>query len=148
MEVDGVDAPIATIPEISTAPYSLGGYPADWVSPSEGMAGRCPWPPGSSGKREGLIPFRGYSNVASVSSTVTVFWRPGCRYCWRLRRKLKRSGVQVDEVNIWEDLAGAAFVRSITGGDETVPTVRIGTQSVVNPSPRRVLEMIREIDGE
>jgi mycoredoxin len=86
--------------------------------------------------------------VAYVPSTVTVFWRPGCRYCRRLRRKLKRYGVQVDEVNIWEDPAGAAFVRSITGGDETVPTVRIGMQSVVNPSPRRVLEMLHEIDGE
>ena len=112
------------------------------------MAGRCPWPPGSSDKREGLIPFRGYLIVASVASTVTVFWRPGCRYCWRLRRKLKRYGVQVDEVNIWEDPAGAAFVRSVAGGDETVPTVRIGMQSFVNPSPRRVLEMLREIDGE
>jgi len=53
----------------------------------------------------------------------------------------------VDEVNIWEDPAGAAFVRSITGGDETVPTVRIGAQSLVNPSPRRLLGMIREIHG-
>jgi mycoredoxin len=53
----------------------------------------------------------------------------------------------VDEINIWEDPDGAAFVRSVTGGDETVPTVRIGTQSVVNPSPRRLLEMIREASG-
>jgi mycoredoxin len=50
----------------------------------------------------------------------------------------------VDEVNIWEDPDGAAFVRSVTGGDETVPTVRIGTRSVVNPSPRQLLQMIRE----
>jgi len=54
----------------------------------------------------------------------------------------------VDEVNIWEDPAGAAFVRSVAGGDQTVPTVRIGMQSFVNPSPRRVLEMLRAIDGE
>ncbi len=78
---------------------------------------------------------------------MTVFWRPGCPYCWRLRFKLRRAGVRVDEVNIWEDPAGAAFVRSITGGDETVPTVRIGTQSLVNPSPRRLLGMIHEIHG-
>ncbi|MGO9856875.1 MAG: glutaredoxin family protein [Acidimicrobiales bacterium] len=82
-----------------------------------------------------------------VSSQVTVFWRPGCVYCWRLRSRLRWSGVRVDEVNIWEDPAGAAFVRSITGGDETVPTVRIGTQSLVNPSPRRLLKVIRETHG-
>ncbi len=55
--------------------------------------------------------------------------------------------MQVDEVNIWEDPAGAAFVRSVTGGDETVPTVCIGTKSLVNPSPRRLLKLIRETHG-
>jgi mycoredoxin len=82
--------------------------------------------------------------VTSTSPQVTVFWRPGCPYCWQLRTKLKRAGVQVEEINIWEDAAGAAFVRSVTGGDETVPTVRIGTQSLVNPNPKHLLEMIRE----
>ena len=62
--------------------------------------------------------------------------------------KLKRAGVDMEEVNIWEDPEGAAFVRSVTGGDETVPTVRIGTRSMVNPSPRQLLEMIREGSDE
>jgi hypothetical protein len=53
----------------------------------------------------------------------------------------------VEEINIWEDQAGAAFVRSVTGGDETVPTVRIGTQSLVNPSPRHLISLIREHSG-
>lgn len=84
-------------------------------------------------------------NYESVSSTpaVTLYWRPGCPYCWRLRTRLKRAGVAVDEINIWEDPEGAAFVRSVTGGDETVPTVRIGEQSLVNPSPRQLLTLIR-----
>jgi mycoredoxin len=86
-------------------------------------------------------------SVTSASPQVTLFWRPGCAFCWRLRTKLKRAGVDVDEINIWEDPAGAAFVRSVTGGDETVPTVRIGAQSLVNPSPRRALEVIREHSG-
>ena len=81
------------------------------------------------------------------SPQVTVYWRPGCPYCWRLRTKLQRAGVAVDEINIWEDPAGAAFVRSVTGGDETVPTVRIGTRSLVNPSPSELLEMLRESSG-
>jgi mycoredoxin len=86
--------------------------------------------------------------MTSTSPPVTIFWRPGCAYCWRLRTKLKRAGVQMDEINIWEDPDGAAFVRSVTGGDETVPTVRIGTQSLVNPSPRHLLKMIRETSDE
>ena len=87
----------------------------------------------------------GSTGVTSPTvAQLTLFWRPGCPYCWRLRTRLKRTGVQVDEVNIWEDPDGAAFVRSVTGGDETVPTVRIGTTSLVNPSPRRLLKMIRE----
>jgi mycoredoxin len=82
--------------------------------------------------------------VSSSSPPVTLYWRPGCAFCWRLRTKLKRAGLSVDEVNIWEDPEGAAFVRSVTGGDETVPTVRIGTQSFVNPSPRHLVDLIRK----
>jgi mycoredoxin len=85
--------------------------------------------------------------MASIPPQVTVFWRPGCPYCWRLRTKLKRAGIHVDEVNIWEDPDGAAFVRSVTGGDETVPTVCIGTRSLVNPSPGDLLKMISEGSG-
>jgi glutaredoxin-like protein len=85
--------------------------------------------------------------VSSESSPVTVFWRPGCPYCWRLRTKLKHAGIDVDEINIWENPDGAAFVRSVTGGDETVPTVRVGTKSFVNPSPGEVLEVIRDVRG-
>jgi mycoredoxin len=94
--------------------------------------------------QEGLATVWGYTGVARTSTAVTLYWRPGCPYCWRLRTRLKLAGVHVDEINIWEDPAGAAFVRSVTGGDETVPTVRIGTRSLVNPSPRELLEMIRE----
>jgi mycoredoxin len=82
--------------------------------------------------------------MTQASEAVKLYWRPGCVYCKRLRTKLRRAQVQVDEINIWEDPDGAAFVRSVTGGDETVPTVRIGTLSLVNPSPRRLIKMIRD----
>jgi glutaredoxin len=79
----------------------------------------------------------------STAQEITVFWRPGCPYCWRLRTRLKRAGVNVNEVNIWENADAAAFVRSVAGGNETVPTVRIGTDSFVNPSPDFLLDIIR-----
>ncbi|MEV6368709.1 glutaredoxin domain-containing protein [Micromonospora musae] len=65
-----------------------------------------------------------------------VYWRPGCTYCLRLRLRLGRAARRAYWVNIWSDPAGAATVREIAGGNETVPTVVLadGT-AVVNPSP-------------
>jgi len=77
------------------------------------------------------------------ASPVTVFWRPGCPYCMHLRARLRRARIHVDEVDIWRDPAGAAFVRSVAGGNETVPTVRIGDHALVNPSAGRLIEEIR-----
>ena len=75
-------------------------------------------------------------------SPITVFWRPGCPYCTRLRSGLVRAHIPVLEVDIWQDPEAAAKVRAITGGSETVPTVTIGDAALVNPSVRRVLEEI------
>lgn len=70
---------------------------------------------------------------------IVVFWRPACGYCSRLRRQLDGSGVPHRLVNIWEDPAGAAAVRAVTGGNETVPTVVIGEVGLVNPDMHQVL---------
>lgn len=64
-----------------------------------------------------------------------VFWRPGCRYCLRLRFRLGRRARQLHWVDIWRDPAGAAVVRAANGGDETVPTVVVAGQPHVNPDP-------------
>ncbi len=64
---------------------------------------------------------------------VTVYWRPGCPFCMRLRRDLRRAGITTDEVNIWEDPQAAAAVRRIASGTETVPTVVVRGVGLVNP---------------
>ena len=64
-----------------------------------------------------------------------VYWRPGCQYCLRLRFRLGRAAHRVHWVDIWRDPEGAADVRAVTGGDETVPTVVVSGQSRVNPDP-------------
>jgi mycoredoxin len=65
-----------------------------------------------------------------------------------LRLGLRRSRLPVEEINIWEDRAAAAAVRAITGGDETVPTVVVGTKAMVNPSARQVIAAVRaELPG-
>jgi glutaredoxin len=80
--------------------------------------------------------------MSTTSGPVTVYWRPGCGYCTRLRLSLRRAGIPADEVNIWEDADGAAFVRSAAGGNETVPTVTVGDRTLVNPQPRRLVASI------
>lgn len=78
------------------------------------------------------------------TETITVFWRPGCGFCSSLLRQLDRAGLAFGRVNIWDDEDAAAFVRRVTGGNETVPTVRVGTVALVNPTPREVMRAVAE----
>ncbi|MCV7151068.1 glutaredoxin domain-containing protein [Mycolicibacterium pyrenivorans] len=73
---------------------------------------------------------------------VEVLWRPGCPFCSRLRRGLRRRGIATTEINIWDDPGAAERVRAVTGGDETVPTVFVGTTALVNPSVRDVVNAV------
>ena len=68
-----------------------------------------------------------------------MFVRPGCPFCVALRSGLRRAGLPFEEVDIWRDRTAAAVVREHAGGNETVPTVKIGEVVLVNPSPRAVL---------
>jgi len=81
-----------------------------------------------------------------MAPPVTVYWRPGCPYCRRLRGDLRRIGLPVREVNIWEDPSAAARVRSVAGGNETVPTVLAGGRALVNPPASVVIEEVRRAD--
>lgn len=104
-----------------------------------------PWRP--LVKRMDMSSSASASHIATMSVTespVTLYWRPECPYCLFLRFKLRRCGISVREVNIWEDPSGAALVREIAGGSETVPTVTVGDVAMVNPSARRVIdELVR-----
>jgi len=97
------------------------------------------------------------------TSPVTVLWRPGCPYCAMLLRGLDRRGLVHDRVNIWENPEAAAWVRTVAGGNETVPTVRVGAGgldggggsdgagaqpdavALVNPSVAAVLDAVGRI---
>ncbi|HZX05360.1 glutaredoxin domain-containing protein [Kribbella sp.] len=71
-----------------------------------------------------------------------VYWRPGCQFCLRLRFALVGSARRASWVNIWADPEAAAAVRAVADGNETVPTVVVGGESRVNPSPRWVRERL------
>lgn len=74
---------------------------------------------------------------------VTVYSRPGCPYCYLLRRGLRRRNVEFTEVNIWTDPDAAAAVRAVADGNETVPTVHVAGQWLVNPRPATVAQLTR-----
>jgi mycoredoxin len=80
----------------------------------------------------------------ATDAAVTVYWRPGCGFCSSLIRSLDRFDLQYDRVNIWEDEQGAAFVRSVANGNETVPTVTVGDVALVNPSGNEVLATVAD----
>jgi len=79
---------------------------------------------------------------SAVDGRAVVFWRPGCRYCMRLRIRLGRSARQVHWVDIWRDPAGAAAVRAANNGNETVPTVIVAGQPHTNPDPAWVRKQL------
>lgn len=81
-------------------------------------------------------------NASPLDGRPIVLWRPGCKYCVRLRIQLGRSARQLRWVNIWRDPAGAAAVRAANDGNETVPTVVVAGQPHTNPHPERVREQL------
>lgn len=80
---------------------------------------------------------------AGAPPRVTVYWRPGCAFCQRLRLVLWTKRLHPAMVNIWKDSDAAAYVRSVAQGNETVPTVVIDGEPHVNPAPKLVVEALR-----
>lgn len=79
------------------------------------------------------------TDAHTAGPVVEVYWRPGCPHCRHLLRPLRRANVRLREINIWENPAAAARVRSVAHGNETVPTVFVGDWAMVNPSVWHVL---------
>ena len=81
-------------------------------------------------------------------SAIDLYWRPGCIFCTSLKRGLKRTGIPVRQHNIWEDPEAAGVVRRAAGGSETVPTVLVGGEALVNPSVSAVQALVRQVAPE
>lgn len=69
---------------------------------------------------------------ASAAPLVEVFWRPGCPYCRSLRGMLLDYDVESKWRNIWEDPEARDIVRAANRGNETVPTVKVGSRTLTN----------------
>ncbi|WP_433125001.1 glutaredoxin domain-containing protein [Micromonospora sp. CA-240977] len=81
--------------------------------------------------------------ASAADGRPVVYWRPGCRYCLQLRFSLGRLARRAHWVDIWRDPAGAAAVRAVAGGNETVPTVVLRGRAVVNPDRAWLREQLR-----
>jgi glutaredoxin-like protein len=95
-----------------------------------------PWQGGRSARHEEVL------GRPAEERAVVIYWRPGCVFCARLRGRLGRTGRRATWVNIWQDEAAAAYVRSVNDGDETVPTVVIDGEPHTNPEPQLVLDRL------
>jgi len=71
----------------------------------------------------------------------TVYWRPGCGFCSRLFRQLRRRDLDPVVRNIWEDDEARRFLNDRIGS-ETVPTVVVGEALLVNPGIGEVLDAL------
>lgn len=80
--------------------------------------------------------------LSALDGRPVVFWRPGCTYCMRLRIRLGRQARHLYWVDIWRDPAGAAAVRAVNEGNETVPTVFVDGRPHTNPDPAWVRELL------
>ncbi|MEU4096966.1 glutaredoxin domain-containing protein [Streptomyces sp. NPDC026673] len=83
------------------------------------------------------------SDARTDGHGVVVYWRPGCPFCMKLRAQLLFTRLPHTKVNIWRDPGAAAFVRSVAGGNETVPTVTVAGRPMVNPSLRKLKNAVR-----
>ncbi len=69
-----------------------------------------------------------------------------CGYCFRLKTALKSAGISYTEIDIEQDPAAAEFVRSVNGGNQTVPTVKFADGSALtNPNAAQIKEKLAEL---
>ena len=81
----------------------------------------------------------------TMVDAIDLYWRPGCGFCTALIAKLGRTSLPVRMHDIWEDPEAAAVVRAAARGNETVPTVGVGDEYLVNPSLNAVLELVGRV---
>jgi mycoredoxin len=79
---------------------------------------------------------------------VTMYSTTWCGYCRRLKLQMDQAGIDHRVVDIERDPEAAAFVESVNGGNQTVPTVRFPDGSALtNPTIVQVREHLSKIDS-
>ena len=77
---------------------------------------------------------------------LTMYSTSWCGYCHRLKSQLDREGIAYTMIDIERDDASAAYVESVNGGNQTVPTLRFDDGSALtNPSITEVKQHLADI---
>ena len=77
-------------------------------------------------------------------SPVIMYSTVWCGYCQRLKAQMQRAGIEYTEVDIEVDPDSAAFVASINGGNEVVPTLKFSDGSTLTNPP--IAEVVAKIE--
>lgn len=85
------------------------------------------------------------STGSETIDAVEFYWRPGCPFCSMLERDLNAAAIPLAKRNIWDDPSAAEFVRSVANGNETVPTIFVGGEAMVNPPIEQVTNLLSQI---
>jgi len=79
---------------------------------------------------------------------ITMYSTTWCGYCQRLKAQMGREGIEYVEVDIERDPEAAAFVESVNGGNQTVPTLLYPDGSAeTNPSIGQVKAKLEAISA-
>ena len=77
---------------------------------------------------------------------LTMYSTSWCGYCHRLKSQLDREGIPYTVIDIEQDEASAAYVESVNGGNQTVPTLRFNDGSALtNPSIIQVKDHLAKL---
>lgn len=75
------------------------------------------------------------SETTPAPGTVTMYSTTWCGYCHRLKKQMDSAGISYEVVDIEQQPEAAAFVESVNGGNQTVPTLVFPDGSAAtNPS--------------
>jgi mycoredoxin len=79
-----------------------------------------------------------------VPNEVIVYYRPGCPFAAKLRTKLKMARMPYRAIRFGEDADADEAARSVSDGNQISPTVRIGSQYLVNPPVHEIRKALAE----
>jgi mycoredoxin len=73
--------------------------------------------------------------MSAATAAVTMYTTTWCGYCLRLKKMMRREGIEFAEVDIEQDDRAADRVMEANGGNRTVPTlVFTDGSALTNPS--------------
>jgi len=79
---------------------------------------------------------------------LTIYSTTWCGYCHRLMSQLDRENIGYTVIDIEHDEASAAYVMSINGGNQTVPTVRFADGfALTNPTVHQVVDRLETVSA-